>query len=96
MRTLILQANTHGQAVKWIDYERAISLHATDRVAYTHGNSHFTFKGGVNARTGLVSTVEMGNILIVRGGRFDHRCVNGIAPRMTRRTLAARDMYTCG
>ena len=62
MSPLILRLDTAGQPVKWVPWQVAICLYSRDMIAWTAGESVFSFRGGTNRVTGERSTVTVNSI----------------------------------
>jgi len=88
----ILKLDAGGLPVSWIRWQTAVTLYARDRVCWEAGAERFVVHGGVNARTGERSALEIGSIIAVadRSRRYD-----GNAPLLTNRTLFQRDHNLC-
>ncbi|WP_425570314.1 HNH endonuclease [Pigmentiphaga soli] len=94
MAHLVLALDVAGTPVRWVDIDKAISLHVADRVAWELGETIVTYRGGTNHLTGLVSTVSTASIIAVRGREF--RGDRSASISVSRERLFARDKYICG
>lgn len=88
----ILKVDAGGMPVSWIHWQTAVVLYARDRVRWEAGAERFLIRGGVNARTGQRSEIEIGSIIAVADR--SHRHLRGI-PLLTNRTLFQRDRHLC-
>ena len=52
-----------GMPLEWIDYREAARLYHQEQVAYTCGSLLYRLYGGVNALTGLRTTVDVSSIV---------------------------------
>jgi hypothetical protein len=91
---LVLALDVAGTPVRWVDIEKAISLHVSGRVAWESGSTTVTYRGGTNRLTGLISTVSTTSIIAVRGREF--RGDRGASISISRERLFARDKHMCG
>ncbi|TSE33226.1 MULTISPECIES: HNH endonuclease [Tepidimonas] len=91
MRVLKLTAQGLPQA--WLTLEEAVLHYAAGDVRWVAGAHIATFRGGVNARTGRLSMVEVHSIIGTRG----HMPVNpfDVVPSLTNAKLFARDRHLC-
>ena len=88
----ILKLDAAGLPVNWIDWQTAVTLYARRRVCWDAGKERFVIRGGICARTGRQSQIEVGSIVAVadRSKRFERS-----APLLTNRTLFQRDRNLC-
>ena len=66
MTPLILRLDISGSPVRWIPWQLAVSLYSREMIAWTAGNSVFTFRGGISRLTGERSTVKIKSIIAVK------------------------------
>ena len=66
MTPLILRLDISGSPVRWIPWQLAVSLYSREMIAWTAGNSVFTFRGGISRLTGERSTVKINSIIAVK------------------------------
>ena len=94
MTPLILRLDIAGSPVKWIAWQNAISLHSRGMIAWTAGDSIFTFHGGMSRMTGEISTVQINSIIAVKHSRyFKHN--QRMIPPLTNQELFLRDAHLC-
>jgi 5-methylcytosine-specific restriction endonuclease McrA len=88
----ILKLDAGGLPVGWIRWQTAVVLYARERVCWEAGEERFEICGGISARTGERSRIEIGSIIAVsdRSRRFE----KGV-PLLTNRTLFQRDRNIC-
>ncbi len=94
MTPLILRLDIAGSPVRWIPWQDAVSLHSRDMIAWTAGESIFTFHGGVCRRTGERSRVNINSIIAIKRsspGKYTKRTI----PPLTNRELFLRDAHLC-
>lgn len=90
----VLQLDIQGTPQRWISLHQAARHYAIDAVAWVDGAGPLrTLRGGVNARTGITSTIDVHPIIALRGApRID---LFAVTPSVTRRKLFRRDRATC-
>ena len=94
MSPLILRLDVSGTPITWIAWEDAVCLYSRDMVAWTAGDSVFTFRGGISRKTGMLSQVIVNSIIAVK--RSDrHGYVRRGVPPLNNRELFLRDGNLC-
>jgi 5-methylcytosine-specific restriction endonuclease McrA len=88
----ILKLDAGGLPVSWIRWQTAVTLYSRERVRWEAGEGRFIIHGGICARTGLRSSIEIGSIIAVADK--SRRYVRG-TPLLTNRTLFQRDRNLC-
>ena len=63
LNQLILRTDVSGMPLEWIHFQTAVKLYYSDQVAYTCGSPILSIRGGINARTGRVSRIELNSIM---------------------------------
>ncbi|PID49573.1 MAG: HNH endonuclease [Proteobacteria bacterium] len=94
LQQLILRTDISGMPLEWIPFQTAVKLYYTDQVAYTCGTSLMRVRGGFNAKTGLLSELELNSIIATFGskqGLFGSKYV----PPLNNPTLFRRDNHIC-
>jgi 5-methylcytosine-specific restriction endonuclease McrA len=82
--------------LEWIDYRDAVRLYHTEQVAYACGSSIYTVRGGISARTGLRSVVDVSSIIATLGTTHSlERNEQNYSPPLNNRTLFRRDGNLC-
>lgn len=94
MTPLILRLDIAGAPVRWIPWQDAVNLYSREMIAWTAGDSVFTFHGGVSRATGLRSSVQINSIIAVKRSKFG-KFVKRTIPPLTNRELFLRDAYLC-
>ncbi len=84
-----------GNPSAWLDHETAIHHIAGGRILAPIGEGIRVFRGGINARTGLQSCIEVSTILLTRTKVQPHLWAKAYEPPLTNRALFARDGYFC-
>lgn len=88
----ILKLDAGGLPVSWIHWQTAVTLYARERVRWEAGAERFVIHGGICARTGRRSQIEIGSIIAVADK--SRRYEKGV-PLLTNRTLFQRDRNLC-
>lgn len=92
----VLRTDTSGMPLEWIGYQEATKLYHLGQVAYACGTQLYIIHGGINARTGLQSVIEVNSIVATRSNYYALQKVSGqYAPPLNNRTLFKRDNYIC-
>jgi len=92
----VLRTDVAGMPLEWIDYRDAVRLYHTEQVAYACGSLLYRIHGGINARTGNRSIVEVNSIIATVGhtpGGAERR--NRYEPPLNNKTLFKRDANLC-
>ena len=92
--TRILSMDSTWTPERWLSIEEATGLLTRGLVHYSIGETSITLRGGVNAKSGLQSLLEVRSILVTNTrGRSLPR---DWAPPVTRELLIHRDRHLCG
>ena len=94
MTPLILRLDISGSPIRWIPWQLAVNLYSREKIAWTAGDSIFTFRGGVSRLTGQRSIVEINSIIAVKHSRQSNYFGRAIPP-LTNRELFLRDANLC-
>ena len=94
MSPLILHLDIAGSPVRWIPWQDAVNLYSREMIAWTAGESVFTFHGGVSRMTGQRSKVAINSIIAVKRSAQNKYSKRTIPP-LTNRELFFRDAYLC-
>ena len=94
MAPLILRLDISGSPIRWIPWQLAVNLYSREKIAWTTGDSVFTFHGGVNRLTGQRSIVEINSIIAVKHSTQSKYTGRAIPP-LTNRELFLRDANLC-
>ncbi|MCX8049088.1 MAG: HNH endonuclease [Methylohalobius sp.] len=92
----VLRTDASGLPLEWIGYQEAVKLYCLDQVAYTCGTLLYRIRGGINARSGRQSLIEINSIIATHGHspQSKLRCPD-YTPPLCNRTLFRRDNYLC-
>ena len=64
---LVLRTDISGMPLEWIDYRESARLYHQEQVAYTCGSLLYKLYGGMNARTGRRTVLEVNSIVATVG-----------------------------
>src|ERR1035441_4512616 len=62
-----LRTDVAGMPLEWIDYREAARLYHQDQIAYTCGSLLYRLYGGVNARSGRRTVLQVSSIVATGG-----------------------------
>jgi 5-methylcytosine-specific restriction endonuclease McrA len=96
LRQQVLRTDASGMPLEWIDYREAVRLYCLGQVSYAFGSTLYTLRGGVNARSGRRTEIEINSMLATHGqsgnpGSLRHDYV----PPLNNETLFKRDAWLC-
>ncbi len=94
MTPLILRLDVAGSPIRWIPWQNAVNLHAREMIAWTAGESLFSFRGGVSRLSGKRSIVKINSIIAIKRSNHIKHGKRTIPP-LTNRELFLRDAYLC-
>lgn len=89
----VLQLDAAGVPHRWIGVEDAAICSVRGLVLWAIGAPIATLRGGINARSGLRSMLDVKPVIALAGGSW---CAQAFrTPAAGRRLVFARDRYTC-
>ncbi len=91
---LILRLDVTGQPVRWIPWQNAVVLASKAMIAWSAGNTQFTFRGGINRSSGKRSLLQISSIIAVHGYSRKHPLAS-LVPPLLNRELFRRDGNIC-
>ena len=92
----VLRTDVSGMPLEWIDYRDAVRLYHTRQVAYACGSLIFRLRGGINARSGLRSVIDVSSIIATLGNTHVLSKVrDDYTPPLNNQTLFRRDADMC-
>ncbi|WP_020394225.1 HNH endonuclease [Thiolinea disciformis] len=94
LQQLILRTDISGMPLEWVHYQTAVRLYYTHQVAYTCGTTLMRVQGGINAKTGLRSQLELNSIIATYGSKQDLFGETYVPP-LSNPTLFKRDDHLC-
>lgn len=91
-----LRADVSGVPIGWIGYRDAVRLYHQDQVAYDCGVVLYHIRGGVNARTGERSSIEVASIIATHGNSdASYKTSRDYTPPLNNEALFSRDFSIC-
>ncbi len=92
----VLRTDVSGMPLEWINYQDAVRLYHLEQVAYTCGSVLYLVHGGINARTGQRSVIEVNSIVATRGGAYAQlKASDSYEPPLSNAALFRRDFNIC-
>lgn len=89
----VLRTDVAGMPLEWIDYQDAVRLYHAGQVAYACGSLLYRIRGGINARTGRRSVIEVNSIVATHGVRPPLH--EDYTPPLNNLALFRRDAFLC-
>ncbi len=91
-----LRTDVSGMPLDWISYREAVRLYHLDQVVYSLGSVLYEVHGGVSARTGERSVIQVNSIIATRGDQYAKvRSRTGYKPPLNNDALFSRDGFLC-
>jgi 5-methylcytosine-specific restriction endonuclease McrA len=92
----VLRTDISGMPLEWVGYQEAVRLYHLEQVAYTCGTLLYRVHGGINARTGRRSIVEVNSIIATHGrNRELLKLKERYVPPLNNPALFRRDSDLC-
>jgi hypothetical protein len=92
----ILRTDVSGMPIEWIGFEETVKLHCLEQILYPMGSSLYVVRGGINAKTGRRSTLEVHSIICTLGQSRAHLRRHPLyAPPLVNKALFRRDAHLC-
>ena len=92
----VLRTDISGMPLEWVGYQDAVRLYHLEQVAYTCGTLLYTVHGGINAKTGRRSIIEVNSIIATRGrNRELLKLKERYVPPLNNQALFRRDSNIC-
>jgi hypothetical protein len=92
----VLRTDVAGMPLEWIGYQDAVRLITLDQVSYSLGRTLYRIHGGINAITGLQSTVDVCAIIASYGNHpHTHLFSDSYTPPLSNQALFRRDQSIC-
>ena len=63
----VLRTDVSGMPLEWVGYQDAVRLYYLEQVAYSCGSLLYRIHGGINAKTGKRSVIEVNSIIATHG-----------------------------
>jgi hypothetical protein len=92
----VLRTDVSGMPLEWIGYQEAVRLIVLDQVSYSLGRTLYRIRGGINARSGERSAIEV-NAIVASWGHHPHAHLfaTGYTPPLSNKALFRRDQSMC-
>jgi len=90
---MILKTDPGGRPIRWIDERNAAGYLLREEVAWSSAATAVVLRGGICARTGLRSQIDIPSIVAVAGARAAY--YDDTVPRLTNEALFLRDRRLC-
>jgi 5-methylcytosine-specific restriction endonuclease McrA len=92
----VLRTDVTGMPLEWIGYQDAVKMIVLGQVQYTLGRVLYRLCGGVNARSGRRTEIEVNAIVATCGSHPNaHRFYDRYTPPLSNRALFRRDENLC-
>ncbi|HEV7165851.1 MAG TPA: HNH endonuclease [Gammaproteobacteria bacterium] len=92
----VLRTDAAGVPLEWIDYQDAVRLYHLEQVAYGYGSLVYRLHGGISAKTGQRSVIEVNSIIATYGNnRALAKAREHYVPPLNNHTLFKRDAHVC-
>ncbi|CAN5349915.1 HNH endonuclease [soil metagenome] len=91
----VLRTDVAGMPLEWVDYREAVRLYHTAQVAYACGSLIYSLRGGINARSGRRSVIDVNSIIATQSTSYGARRMAGYTPPLNNHTLFRRDAHLC-
>lgn len=91
----VLRTDASGMPLEWLGYQEAAKLYHLGFVAFSCGTSLYTLHGGINARTGERSRIEVNSIIATFHQRRNAPREKSYAPPLCNQALFRRDGHIC-
>jgi len=89
----VLRTDIAGMPLEWINYQDAVRLYHAEQVAYACGSPIYIVHGGISARTGLRSVIEVNSIIATHGS--NRSLFSAYVPPLNNHALFKRDPSLC-
>lgn len=92
----ILRTDVSGMPLEWIGYQEAVRLYHLGQVVYACGQNVQTVRGGICAKTGLRSRIDINSIIATEGKyQASQRGSPDYIPPLNNKALFRRDDHLC-
>jgi 5-methylcytosine-specific restriction endonuclease McrA len=93
LNQLILRTDVSGMPLEWIHFQTAVKLYYSEQVAYTCGTPILSIYGGINAKTGRISRIDLNSIIATHGSK--QQLHQHYVPPLNNPLLFRRDDHIC-
>lgn len=92
----VLRTDAAGVPLEWIDYQDAVRLYHLEQVAYGYGSLVYRLHGGISAKTGKRSVIDVNSIIATYGNNHAlTKAREHYVPPLNNHTLFKRDAHMC-
>jgi len=92
----VLRTDVSGMPLEWVGYQDAVRLYHLEQVAYTCGTLLYRIHGGISAKTGRRSIIEVNSIIATHGhNRKLSKFRDHYSPPLNNPALFKRDSHVC-
>jgi 5-methylcytosine-specific restriction endonuclease McrA len=92
----VLRTDASGMPLEWVGFREAVRLYHLEQVAYTCGTLLYRIHGGIAARTGLRSRIEVNSIIATYGRNHAlDKLRDRYVPPLNNPALFRRDSHLC-
>jgi len=96
LRHQVLRTDASGMPLEWVNYQDAVRLYHLEQVAYGCGSLLYRVHGGICARTGRQSYIDVNSIIATYGSnKVLTKARNRYVPPLNNPALFKRDAYLC-
>lgn len=96
LRHQVLRTDASGMPLEWVDYQDAVRLYHLGQVAYSCGSLLYRVHGGICARTGRRSFIDVNSIIATYGNNKGlARAQARYVPPLNNAALFKRDAHLC-
>ena len=92
----VLRTDVSGMPLEWVGYQDAVRLYHLEQVAYACGTPLYRIHGGISARTGRRSMIEVNSIIATYGRNHAlTKLRDRYVPPLNNPALFKRDSHLC-
>ena len=92
----VLRTDASGMPLEWVNYQEAVRLYHLGQVAYSCGSLLYRIHGGICARTGRQSRIDVNSIIATYGSnKILVRNREHYVPPLNNPALFKRDAHLC-
>ena len=96
LRHQVLRTDASGMPLEWVNYQDAVRLYHLGQVAYSCGSLLYRVHGGICARTGRQSYIDVNSIIATYGSnKVLTKARSRYVPPLNNPALFKRDAYLC-
>jgi len=96
LRHQVLRTDASGMPLEWVNYQEAVRLYHLEQVAYSCGSLLYRVHGGICARTGRRSHIDVNSIIATYGSNKALIRAHGhYVPPLNNPALFRRDAHLC-